>query len=176
MKIAIFIIALALPVPLFATGQETQPAVPLSSAPVVQPVAKSTQTVTDLVSRAAALAMEKHFDEALSYFLAAEKLDPANATIEMHLGLTHLHLNHFDEAQQKLERALALDPSLEPAIFSLALFYEHKAAHAPPACHCREDFLKKSRNQWTKLAAQTADKGKKEFARRHITRIEELLK
>jgi tetratricopeptide (TPR) repeat protein len=146
----------------------------ISTAPAAQ-VAKSTQTATELVDRAVSFAMSRHFEEALDAFTAAERLEPDNATIEMQIGLTLRRLGRFDEAEQKLLRSLKLDPKLKPARESLALFYEHKAAHAPPGCKCRENFLRQSREEWMEFSSLASDKAAKKLARKHIERIEELL-
>lgn len=57
----------------------------------------------------------KKFPEALRELLAAEKLDPNNATVQNNLALTYFVRDRFDIAQKHVDRAVALMPTYTEA-------------------------------------------------------------
>jgi type IV pilus assembly protein PilF len=57
----------------------------------------------------------KKYPEALRELLAAEKLDPSNATVQNNLALTYFVRDRFDIAQTHVDRAIALNPAYTEA-------------------------------------------------------------
>jgi TPR repeat protein len=52
----------------------------------------------------------KRFDQAIPWYLAALKLNPADADVSTDLGVSYYYSNQIDQALAQLDRSLAIDP------------------------------------------------------------------
>ncbi len=59
--------------------------------------------------------LNRRYEEAISAFKEALKLDPADATVYYSLGVSYEGINAVDEARECFKRALEIDPNLESA-------------------------------------------------------------
>jgi predicted AlkP superfamily phosphohydrolase/phosphomutase/tetratricopeptide (TPR) repeat protein len=80
---------------------------------------------------------QRRFPEAARWAGQAASLDPKQAQAHYFLGVALLFLNRMEEAQQALERCLALDPECIPAYEQLAELHEHVTGDRTRAAELR---------------------------------------
>jgi tetratricopeptide (TPR) repeat protein len=85
-----------------------------------------------------------------------------NPTAErfMALGIVHLQRDEYDLSYANLKEALARDPGLAPARYTLAMLHEKKGMHA--------DAL----DEWKKFLTVARKKKFREIAEKHIEQLE----
>ena len=58
---------------------------------------------------------EQRYEEALALYRTMLEIDPDSALTHSNLGATLYHLGRLEEALERIERSLALDPDLDIA-------------------------------------------------------------
>lgn len=99
---------------------------------------------------------------------AAEAVEILNDAVDenptaarfMALGIVHLQRDEYDLSYANLQEALARDPNLAPARYTLAMLYEKKGAHS------------EALEEWKKFLTISRKKKFREMAEKHIEQLE----
>jgi outer membrane protein OmpA-like peptidoglycan-associated protein len=93
------------------------------------------------------------FEEALSKYLAAEKLDSANATLQLRIGVTYLSTNRKFEALPYLENAYKMKHDISPEInYYIGCAYQERLQFQKALEHFR--IFKRKHKRMAPLADQ----------------------
>lgn len=95
-------------------------------------------------------------ERAISALETAIKADPNNAELWIHLAFANRKLDRIDRAQEAFEKAVALSPGNQDALYMLGLIYEKKEMKA--------EALK----TWKQYLAVSTNPEKKTVAEKHI--------
>ncbi len=107
--------------------------------------------------RAAAEADQK--ERASAVLEQAVKTDPNNAELWVHLGFARRKMGQIDAAKDAFEKAAALDPKNQDALYMLGLIYEAKGQH-PDALRV-----------WKQYLPTATDPSKRAVAENHIHQL-----
>lgn len=113
----------------------------------------------DLLHEGLRLANEGKTDLALQTLRQSAEADTSDSTTQTALGMVALQAQRFDVAQAALERAVAIDPKAQTALYSLAMLYE-KIKRYPEA-----------RDTWQKFLNLSPSAELSALARRHLDRL-----
>jgi len=109
---------------------------------------------------------------ALRELLTAERLDPADATIQHSLGIAYLQKGKPEEAEQHMRRALELQPSYQAARYNLSTLYLHQGRYEESIKHSQVLFDDPTfPTPWRALANwgwAALQLGRTDEARRHL--------
>lgn len=132
-------------------------------------------TVSELAGEAARLSNEGKKAEAVEKFKSAIALEPNNASLYLHLGLTYKDMGRFDDCVKNVEKAIALGDRDVRTYATLAFTYEALAVSTPAPLSAKP-FWEKALAAWNTALTLETDPVKKGMAQKHIERIKDITK
>jgi tetratricopeptide (TPR) repeat protein len=93
--------------------------------------------------------LQKDFKRAISYLESAARDPRARAAVHNDLGAAYIENGPpIERAESEFQQAIEKDRSFAPAVFNLALFYEHTNAVAKAEAQWKQYLELDSRSEW----------------------------
>lgn len=137
--------------------------------------ARAAETPAEAATRASG---EGRYQDAVTSFEEAVRLEPKNGSLHLGLGLAYQSVKRYRDAAGALEKAAELSPESADARYSLGLLYEAAAADPaimgePKTPEAAAKFQRKAVSAWEAVLRLTKDEKRLATAKGHLVKLKE---